>query len=319
MGRRAKSGTLYSDPDFVELSTAEYYERKPSRIWVRQIRRVKATFSTKMNIHYFPFDQQLLTMTITSQLPIHDVLLRFCDRDRCANMMSETTHLQEFEICAPRLIAYDQPGALSASLPLLSKPNWSRTGLQYSWIHIAPVVNRHASPHLRNILIPQSILASIAFATFFFPPDDLGNRLNVDINLFLATITLRLIVADQIPKVAYLTWLGGYCLNSLHFLGFVVLENVCASAFGITSKQERPVALCLAFLWVLLNAHYARRIFCYVRWRRNYSSTTHSLFHDFNFRDNIPLHQNLEKVDVRTLETKILACCTGTERKSHRD
>lgn len=251
-------------------------------------------------------------MTLASQLPVNDVLLRFCDRDPCADMMAETTHLQEFQFCAPRLIAYDQPGALSGSAPLMSNPLWSRTGTQYSWLHIAPVIVRHAAPHLRNIMIPQFIVVSMSFVTFFVPPEDLSNRLDVSINLILATITLRLIIAEQIPKVAYPTWLGDYCLQSLFFLAFIVLENICASTNQLTAETECPFRVSLLLSWILFNAHASWYALRYVRRRRHYCSVTESLFRDFACR-NHELEFSDEQVDIKELEASLLSFCARSK------
>mmetsp|Transcript_88159 Transcript_88159/g.248031 ORF Transcript_88159/g.248031 Transcript_88159/m.248031 type:complete len:452 (+) Transcript_88159:92-1447(+) len=236
---------VYSDPDFELVTPGEYLERDRPQVWVREFRRVQAVFSGAMDFHRFPFDQQLLAMTLVSRLPSDYVLLRFCDRDRCADMMGRRSHLQEFVFYPPRMIAYDQPGAVRAGLPLLSDSQSSRRGSQYSWLHIAPVLVRQPVPYMLNVTLPQLTLVSMVFATFCIPPGDLANRLQVDLDLVLATITFRCIAAEQIPKVAYLTWLDAYCLWSLFFLGLVVLENVAASARESTfedevSDQKRP-------------------------------------------------------------------------------
>lgn len=283
-------------PDFELLSPCEYLASKPSAVWIRTMRRVKASFADKMDFRHFPFDMQLLTITLASQLPSSEVILRFCDRDKCADRMTETTHLQEFKFFSPRLISYEQPGVLGESAPLLSKPGWSRAGRQFSWLHIAPVIVRHAAPYMRSIAIPQLLLASMSFVVFLVPPSDIANRLDIDINLILATITFRMVVSDQVPKNAYLTWLGAYCLLSLLFLGLVVMENVIASILELTAREERPFVASLGLCWVFFNAYCACHAWWYLRWRDRYCLMTTQLF------DN---HEKLNDGDVTDAESEL--------------
>eukprot|EP00930_Biecheleria_cincta_P035409 TRINITY_DN24355_c0_g1_i1.p1 TRINITY_DN24355_c0_g1~~TRINITY_DN24355_c0_g1_i1.p1 ORF type:complete len:383 (+),score=27.89 TRINITY_DN24355_c0_g1_i1:28-1149(+) len=192
--------------------------------------------------------------------------------------MAETTHLQEFKFFSPRLIAYEQPGILADSAPLLSKPGWSRAGRQFSWLHIAPVIVRYAAPYMRSIALPQLLLVSMSFVVFLVPPSDISNRLDIDVNLILATITFRMVVSDQVPKNANLTWLGAYCLLSLLFLGLVVMENAVANILELTAREERPFIACLGLCWMLLNTCCACHAWRYLQWRDRYCLMTTQLF-----------------------------------------
>eukprot|EP00930_Biecheleria_cincta_P035410 TRINITY_DN24355_c0_g1_i2.p1 TRINITY_DN24355_c0_g1~~TRINITY_DN24355_c0_g1_i2.p1 ORF type:complete len:436 (+),score=33.92 TRINITY_DN24355_c0_g1_i2:28-1308(+) len=269
---------VLTNPDFETVSPCEYLASKPSSVWIRSIRRVKASFAEKMDFRNFPFDMQKLTITLASQLPSSEVILRFCDRDKCADRMAETTHLQEFKFFSPRLIAYEQPGILADSAPLLSKPGWSRAGRQFSWLHIAPVIVRYAAPYMRSIALPQLLLVSMSFVVFLVPPSDISNRLDIDVNLILATITFRMVVSDQVPKNANLTWLGAYCLLSLLFLGLVVMENAVANILELTAREERPFIACLGLCWMLLNTCCACHAWRYLQWRDRYCLMTTQLF-----------------------------------------
>ncbi|CAE7667388.1 GABRQ, partial [Symbiodinium sp. KB8] len=240
--------------NFERISPEQYIQQKPAEVWIRRFTRLKATFAEKMDFKPFPFDMQLLNMTLTTQHPVTTALLRFCDRDSCADMMTETTHLQEFDFQSPRMIAYDQPAALSSGALLMSKPDWSRTGTQYSWLHIAPVIVRHAAPYFWSIMFPQCMLVSLAFVVFCIDPQNFSARIEIDLNIILATITFRLTIADQLPKMAYLTALGAYCQLSLLFLGLVVFENFAVHFWNFDSRRELPLVAVLMLSWLLLNA-----------------------------------------------------------------
>ncbi|CAE7821799.1 GluClalpha, partial [Symbiodinium sp. CCMP2456] len=242
-----------SNENFERISPEQYIQQKPAEVWIRRFTRLKATFAVKMDFKPFPFDMQLLNMTLTLQHPVTTALLRFCDRDSCADMMTETTHLQEFDFQSPRMIAYDQPAALSSGALLMSKPDWSRTGTQYSWLHIAPVIVRHAAPYFWSIMFPQCMLVSLAFVVFCIDPENFSARIEIDLAIILATITFRLTIADLLPKMAYLTALGAYCQLSLLFLGLVVFENFAVHFWNFDSRRELPLVAVLMLSWLLLN------------------------------------------------------------------
>eukprot|EP00928_Gymnodinium_smaydae_P042100 TRINITY_DN28404_c0_g1_i1.p1 TRINITY_DN28404_c0_g1~~TRINITY_DN28404_c0_g1_i1.p1 ORF type:complete len:240 (-),score=58.63 TRINITY_DN28404_c0_g1_i1:156-875(-) len=121
---------------------------------------------------------------------------------------------------------------------------------------------------------------SLVFSTFYLPPEDLASRLDVDINLALATITFRFIIADQIPKVGYSTALGMYCLCSLGFLVLVVVENVAASALRWSAEDEAPVARLFVAGWLAVNVLSVAWAAESIRQRRQYCKLTTRLFGD---------------------------------------
>mmetsp|Transcript_25434 Transcript_25434/g.79252 ORF Transcript_25434/g.79252 Transcript_25434/m.79252 type:complete len:373 (+) Transcript_25434:79-1197(+) len=241
--RREEWFRVYTE-DMQPLTPSQYVSNAPSTVWVRQFRRQRATFSETMLLHPFPFDVQRLRMTLTSSWDCSRVLLRFDDRDRCASMVERMTHIQEWRVHAPLLIAYDRPDALYSAEPLLSNAIWSRTGARYSRLHIVPIARRQAMPALVNVFSIQGVLTSMVFMTFQIPKQDLADRLSVAMTLVLASVAFKLTVATEIPKVPYITWLDKYLLASFAFLVAMCFEHFVAAYYSIEDCGHLTLMRC---------------------------------------------------------------------------
>lgn len=168
-------------------------------------------------------------------------------------------------------MAYDQPGALRGDLALLSDPKWSRRGSQYSRLHIALAASRVAAPYVWNLVVIQCILVSMGLMTFSISPDSISDRLGNNMNTVLATVAFKFVIAGDIPKVEYHTWLDKYCLGSFLFLATIAMEHVAVYSCGMaTTQDEKRIIQGIVLLWVVFNASFGAVALSYSRERRRF-------------------------------------------------
>jgi hypothetical protein len=94
-----------------------------------------------------------------------------------------------------------------------------------SYLEVAFNIRRKANYYLTHIVF-LVYLINIMSWTVFTLGEDVANRLNMDITLFLALVALNFVVASFIPKVSYSTALSTYFVVSYALLTVATLENV---------------------------------------------------------------------------------------------
>jgi hypothetical protein len=67
--------------------------------------------------------------------------------------------------------------------------------------------------------------ATLAFTSFLIGIPDLADRGSVNMTLLLTVVAFKLLLSDNLPKVAYLTYLDKYVLTSFIFIFVIAIEN----------------------------------------------------------------------------------------------
>jgi FtsH-binding integral membrane protein len=90
------------------------------------------------------------------------------------------------------------------------------------------VLNAKRIPYyfIANIGIMMFLIVSLAFTMFALPVVQLADRLNVVMTLVLSAVAFKLLCAEQLPELPYLTALDRYVLWGLGVLCLMALECV---------------------------------------------------------------------------------------------
>ena len=87
--------------------------------------------------------------------------------------------------------------------------------------------------------------------SFAIDPVELGDRMSVILTLFLTIVATKFLVAEHLPRVAFMTYLDQYFAGCFFFFILVILESVMAESLGRIFDDVCNVLIGL--LWVAFN------------------------------------------------------------------
>jgi hypothetical protein len=224
---------------------------------VRVTHRIKSklTLSEAFELQDFPFDFQPLHIQIASTWDCYNVLLRFSEL-RPSAIEPSPLDSQEWEMVSPRLIAYNTECDRD-DLPLLSLSSQSITGARYSRAYIALMAKRKPNYYMWNIYIMLLILGSLSFTVFSVHAEETGDRLGIMLTLVLALVAFKLVLAQSLPSISYLTMLDVYTLGSMILMFFISIFNAILPSLAMELDDlffaDRVIFLLSMALWVILN------------------------------------------------------------------
>lgn len=65
--------------------------------------------------------------------------------------------------------------------------------------------------------LPNFLLSVLVFTSWAIPAEELADRLSVTLTLVLTSVAFKYMVAQELPKISYLTLLDKYILMSFFF------------------------------------------------------------------------------------------------------
>ena len=111
------------------------------------------------------------------------------------------------------------------SYPLLSPPSLSASRSMYPTMRFCVKATRHPDSYERSLLYPTCALVFLALMSFFLPPTSLKDREDVTLTLILTAVALRLVMADYLPRVHYITRADRVMKKCFNLLFFLVLHH----------------------------------------------------------------------------------------------
>lgn len=91
---------------------------------------------------------------------------------------------------------------------------------------------------IANIGVMMFLIVSLAFTMFALPVVQLADRLNVVMTLVLSAVAFKLLCAEQLPELPYLTALDRYVLWGLAVLCLMALECVLVEHLASEDTKE---------------------------------------------------------------------------------
>eukprot|EP00943_MAST-04B_sp_MAST-4B-sp1_P004181 g4181.t1 len=171
-------------------------------------RRVLVTVEHTFELTDFPFDHHDVPININAfGYDANDVMLR-ADHTRDSNvgkLRDSTWDLQGFTLEA------------KVEQTLLSP----RDSIIVGTLH----VKRKTTMILTTILMPLVLIVLFTFLAFFVWEKDFGSRITVTSIGFLTVMAFMFVVNDQLPRIAYLTWMH-YYMSLCFLMTFIVNVHV---------------------------------------------------------------------------------------------
>jgi len=184
--------------------------------WVRSEQRYRGKFHEAMELAAFPFDAQLLQMTL--RMPTRK------DSGRKFEQYQTTTGPQaecKDWVTLSEWLIYEPTARCNFD---------SKRRARYT---ISIPVVRKSGYYVWTVLAVISSICFLSFTAFAIDPEYLDQRMSIVLTLLLTAVAFKLVVADMLPKVSYWTVLDIY-VNSMFAMLFVIsIEN---GAIAILAK-----------------------------------------------------------------------------------
>ena len=176
---------------------------------------VCGTFYESMELEQYPLDVQRLTFVVSVN----------CAREGMVPILFDESSLQKAAISVNlKTFALANVWKLFPSLviePTKVDPMPART---YPALSVSALAERKPFTLFANVVVPVSSLTALSGLSFLLPVGDYGNRLSLSSTMMLTSAAYKLVVADRIPEVHYLTLLDKYILGCYLMMALVVVE-----------------------------------------------------------------------------------------------
>ncbi len=207
--------SLYEEP--LQLSDGSYYN----------VIRLLGSFSVKLPLEDYPFDQQTLTLILEdSELPITDLVY-------VPDPLSETMANPKLQIPGWQ---WDKPVTKVFNEPYPS--TWGNTDAvgdeAYSRVVIELPVHRPAVSSAIKMFFPLALVLLTAVLTFFLKPSMVESKIGTAITALLTLVALQFTVMGSLPAVGYLTMIEVIYALSYMF----VLYALGVSVLTVWSKRD---------------------------------------------------------------------------------
>ena len=266
------SGKYINKEQYLEL-----YEESNSKepLKITQFMKRKFTLSEAFELQNFPCDLQQLHIQLSSSWDCKKVVLNF-NKEVPSAMDPNPLDSQEWDLHKPRLIAYDTYTETNTKyrkdeLPLLSLSSQSITGAVYPKLYIALTAVRKPQYYLWNIYIMLFILGTLSFTVFNIEPEELGDRLSNMLTLVLALVAFKLVLAQSLPSISYLTMLDIFTLGAMMLMFFISVATSTLPRLDLEQDDmlfgDRVILFLGVILWGVLNVWFIVKVFTLMRAR----------------------------------------------------
>ena len=204
------------------------------------------TFDQDFDMEKFPFDTQSLRLVVRFY---HD--LDLCKLERMPMSLDKSTSVvfdENFSItewaCLRPYTEVDYRGKTMYGRKSAPKPQFS----------IIIPMKRAYGYYFRHIISIAFIVTTSTGAVFVFPRDDLGDRMDVILTLFLTIVATKFLVGEKLPQLAFMTYLDSYFAYCFLFFIIVIFEVSLAATSDFTDSLDRASAIIVGVSWLCFNA-----------------------------------------------------------------
>jgi len=113
-------------------------------------------------------------------------------------------------------------------------------GFPYKGFILYMEVKRESAYYLYKVIIPIIFILSISWSVFWIRGDELEAKANITIVCLLALIAYNFIIDEDLPKLAYLTFLDSFILLSYFYTGIATI--LCVSSFLRKRKTGQEIS-----------------------------------------------------------------------------
>jgi hypothetical protein len=183
--------------------------------------RIDGTFSVSLNLRNFPLDEQIFVVRVVTpgESPA-DLELVPDERSGAAPALSIPNW------------AFGQP--MSQADPLVTPDGSEIAGFTWSLPG-----QRRVGSYVYQFVIPLIFIVGMSWAAFWMAPEQLGPRQGIAVTSMLTVIAYRFVLANYLPRVAYLTRFDYLILGSTTLVLLVLVEVVITHRLMAKGRAER--------------------------------------------------------------------------------
>jgi hypothetical protein len=188
---------------------------------VRYDQRFQGTLAVPLDLRKFPMDDQVLALRVVSP-GASPAEIELVPDERCGRA-------QEFSITDWEI------GPLKCSAePFITPAGGSVAGFQCTM-----KAHRLTGAYVYQYVIPLTFIVCMSWACFWMSPEQLGPRQGIAVTAILTIIAYRFVLANQLPRVPYLTRFDYLLLGSTALVFLVLVQVVAAHAMLTGGHPER--------------------------------------------------------------------------------
>ncbi|MCH9717048.1 MAG: hypothetical protein K0U52_08190 [Gammaproteobacteria bacterium] len=102
--------------------------------------------------------------------------------------------------------------------------------------------------------LPLFILQSLVWVTYFVPPEDLTERMEITLALLGATIAFNYVLSGHVPRTGYLNIFDKYVLGAFVLIAAMAYEQV-ATAYLHDHIADKLIMRVIGCIWLLIHMY----------------------------------------------------------------
>ena len=244
------------DPKIQILNRRDAHKRWPEVVEVYAdgtvvyVQRFYGTFGAPFDLHSFPFDRQVLPISVVSIPDVDEVEFVIVEADR-----AETFSIADWSI-----------GQGKSDLEVLQVADGLLRGGEQ--VHLPRLnyqfaVQRHTSYYMWKVMGPLAIIIFMSWAVFWIDPTQIGVQVGIATTAILTLIAFLFSLEARLPRISYLTRIDYFIFGSLTlvFLAFLQAIVTCSLGFqgnialarriDVWSRWVFPLSFVLVGIFVL--------------------------------------------------------------------
>jgi len=211
---------------------------------------IKATFGEEMELGFFPYDLQKLSLVFSTPIPLRrkdgTEVLKFGLSDHPSVIQMKNYRLGKVWHLFKKVTMHIKESDMADSTSLTIRPI----------VEISLCVARTPMYYTSNIELPMALITGLSFTVAAISKDDVADRLGVTLTLLLTAVAYKLMMSDSLPNVAYLTLLDKFLLGCFAFLALLSAEVALVKIESLADLDGVFLGI-LALVYVAALALYA--------------------------------------------------------------
>ena len=279
---------------------------------------IRGSFLESFELNQFPFDVQDCSLLFAISTQICKPAPNTAHDEKAMNLM-QVPFFNDPRKNEARRFWLPADGQLHMQMPLnewyLLSPGMAvlSPASKKSIFKFSLRVRRKPKFYIVNIMIPISCISLLTFCSYLVPIIDVADRLSISLTLLLTAVAFKLVVAESLPKIAYMTTLDKYVYANFALILLVCIETFLAAAAsgqhawsggyelpemrkGFIVAFDRCSAIALFFLWLFGHVRFVLRV-------RGYIRRVHAVCG--KSRDQIPLGVRKEDYETESLQAQV--------------
>eukprot|EP01114_Cavostelium_apophysatum_P014106 TRINITY_DN3571_c0_g1_i2.p1 TRINITY_DN3571_c0_g1~~TRINITY_DN3571_c0_g1_i2.p1 ORF type:complete len:406 (-),score=69.54 TRINITY_DN3571_c0_g1_i2:43-1260(-) len=207
---------------------------------VNNFQRYRGIMRAPFQLREFPFDTQILRLTVRSMTWAED----------CLTFRNSTDHkaIVAMAGCCNSLKEWDLLGNPEIIEESFINPEDERG---YSQITVELQYKRKTGFYIQNVVVLVLMILLMGLSVFFIPSDSLNDRTAISITLFLAAVAFNFVVVGVVPRISHHTYLSSYFFATYGIIVAEVVANVVSfllwKYYGEHTAQVFDWATLIAF------------------------------------------------------------------------